>query len=160
MPPRQASVADDYTFPPEDLAGSLVDHYFQEMNIYFPVLRACYVSPYLAGISHSTSETDRPTFEQCVSYGVHHRNTAFANIFMLVCAIGARSVNDARVFLPGAGTHSAGWSYYNQVDLRRKSPWETPKLWDVQEHCVGYSLQSVYDPNLTRGIHSLQPYFS
>jgi hypothetical protein len=55
---------------------------------------------------------------------------------LLVCAVGARFVDDERVLLDGASGLSAGWKWFNQVPLMRRSILALPGLHDLQICCV------------------------
>ena len=65
-------------FPPPDLLSKLVDAYFTHLNIYLPLLH-------------------RPSFEKCLREGLHLIQVTFGAIVLLVCANGARWVDDPRV---------------------------------------------------------------
>ncbi|KAJ7812727.1 fungal-specific transcription factor domain-containing protein [Mycena olivaceomarginata] len=103
----------EYSFPPEDLTIHLVSLYFSNINIYFPLLH-------------------RPTFETDVATDIHLSNEGFARTLLLVCALGARYSDDARVHLPPpSGT--AGWKWFEQVKLTLSGQ---PTLYDLQCHCL------------------------
>jgi hypothetical protein len=105
------------SYPDPDLMQQLIELYFQEMNIYSPVLH-------------------RPTFEEDVRNGLHLRDSGFGAVLLLVCALGARYTDDPRVFLDPAAPQSAGWDWYNQIEIIRKSPLAPPRLYDVQQYCA------------------------
>lgn len=109
-----------YDFPDVDLIPILVDQYFAQMNIYFPVLH-------------------RPTFEKALMEGLHLRDNGFGVVLLLVCAHGSRFCDDPRVLLPGCPVSSAGWRWYNQAQMVRKSPLAPRRLYDVQQYNVGFS---------------------
>ncbi|EIN10080.1 hypothetical protein PUNSTDRAFT_102078 [Punctularia strigosozonata HHB-11173 SS5] len=100
-----------------DLLLTLVDHYFAETNNFLPILH-------------------RPSFERDVTDGLHLRDNGFGAVVLLVCAIGSRYVDDLRVLLDESSTYSAGWPWYNQVQMVRKSSLVPPRLYDVQQYCV------------------------
>ncbi|KAL4249328.1 ABC-transporter-regulating transcription factor-like protein [Abortiporus biennis] len=102
------------TFPPDDLLASLTDLYFMHVNCYMPLLH-------------------RATFEKHIQEGLHHRDEGFGATVLLVCAVGSRFTDDTRVFLEGAdSTHSAGWEWFRQIQLVRKSLLAPPRLYDLQ----------------------------
>ena len=80
----------------------------------------------------------RPTFEQSVREGLHLRDEGFGSTVLLVCANGARFTDDARVLLDGAEVpQSAGWKWFQQVQMVRKSLLAPPRLYDLQIYAVG-----------------------
>ncbi|KAI9070185.1 hypothetical protein FKP32DRAFT_1543831, partial [Trametes sanguinea] len=108
-------------FPPPDLMEKLVELYFQEMNCYIPLLH-------------------RPTFEQGIKDGVHLHDEGFGSTVLLVCANGARFTDDPRVLLDGHNeTQSAGWKWFQQVQMVRKSLLAPPRLYDLQIYAVSAS---------------------
>ncbi|EIN12509.1 hypothetical protein PUNSTDRAFT_61047 [Punctularia strigosozonata HHB-11173 SS5] len=109
------------TFPDPDLLHELTNLYFAHSNVYTPILH-------------------RPMFEKALADGLHLRDTGFGGVVLLVCAIASRYTHDPRVFLRGAPTQSAGWKWYSQVEMVRKSPLAPPRLYDVQQ----YALASVF----------------
>lgn len=65
------------------------------------------------------------------------RDDGFRQVVLLVCANGSRFSDDPRV-LVNDSWHSAGWKWFSQVDMLRKS-WlapNPPSLYDLQMHCV------------------------
>jgi hypothetical protein len=96
----------------------LIDLYFAHANLLLPILH-------------------RPTFEKGISNGLHHQSIGFGGVTLLICAIGSRFSDDSRVFLPEANSeHSAGWKWFDQVLVARKSRLAPPSLYDLQKHCV------------------------
>ena len=82
----------------------------------------------------------RPTFERLLAEGKHLRDEGFGAVVLLVCALSARVVNDPRVYLddpekPGH-PHSAGWLWFNQVQLVRNVALSDPTLYDLQAMAV------------------------
>lgn len=106
-----------YIFPQEDLAASLVDLYFKHYNVLTPLLH-------------------RPTFERKVAQGLHRRNASFGAVYLLVLAVGSRFSDDHRVCLEGQSEHSAGWKFFEQVQMVRKTLLGPPRLEDLQVHCL------------------------
>ncbi|KAF9220414.1 hypothetical protein BS17DRAFT_344209 [Gyrodon lividus] len=108
----------EYIFPEEDLGISLIDLYFVYMNSVTPLLH-------------------RPTFESKVMRGDHLRDASFGAVYLLVCAVGSRFSDDARVFLEGTNSeHSAGWKFFQQVQMVRKTLLGPPFLEDLQVYCL------------------------
>lgn len=104
----------EYQFPDADLIPTLVREYFEEVNVLIPLLH-------------------RPTFEKEVVDELYLRDQGFAIVFLLVCAVGARYVDDQRVRLDGESDGaSAGWKWFNQIQMVRKSVWAAPRLLDIQ----------------------------
>ncbi|TFK27934.1 hypothetical protein FA15DRAFT_653244 [Coprinopsis marcescibilis] len=107
-----------YTFPDPDLRDALVDLYFRNINIYMPLLH-------------------RPIFERSIAEDIHLSNDGFGGVLMLVCAVGARFSDDPRVLVDGEESfHSAGWKWFEQVQVVRKSFLGPPTLYDVQYYCL------------------------
>jgi hypothetical protein len=90
-----------------------VDSYFVHYNTGFPLLH-------------------RPTLEDNLVERVHLRDNGFGAVVLVVCALGARHLDDERVRLPGCGIRSAGWRWFNQVHITRRPLLERPRLCDVQ----------------------------
>ncbi|KAL1741746.1 fungal-specific transcription factor domain-containing protein [Schizophyllum fasciatum] len=127
-PPRP-----QFTFPDRMLLQSLVDLYFENVNLYFPMLH-------------------RPTFDRQLFSMDHARDTGFACILLLVCAIGSRYSDDPRVKAdPNASKHSSGWHYFSQVEMVRKPMIIPPKLHDIQIHCL--SIFFMYAASMVVGLH-------
>lgn len=79
----------------------------------------------------------RPTFDKSLTEGLHHRDDGFGAVVLLVSAVGARFSDDPRVILEGTGsTHSAGWAWFHQVQMVRRSLFSPPSLYDLQVYCV------------------------
>ncbi|EIN10102.1 hypothetical protein PUNSTDRAFT_102126 [Punctularia strigosozonata HHB-11173 SS5] len=111
-----------FRFPDADLISTLTDIYFVEVNPYLPLLH-------------------RPTFIRGISEGLHLRDDGFGSTVLLVCAIASRWCDDPRVFLEDqrsglARTHSAGWKWFNQVQVVRKSLLAPPCLHDLQAYAL------------------------
>ena len=100
----------------------LVDLYFVHLNPVAPLLH-------------------RPSFERQITQGVHSRKPSFAAVYLLVCAVASRYSDDPRVFVDdvqgGVAEHSAGWKYYEQVQMARRTLFEPPCLEDLQTYYVG-----------------------
>jgi hypothetical protein len=114
--PRQRHIS-ELEFPPDDLLDNLVNIYFLSNNCHFPLLH-------------------RPTFEQQYHSGLHRSSQPFAEILLLVCAIASRCCDDPRVMLDPTLPHSAGWKYYQQVNVADKNLVTPPTLLDLQRYVV------------------------
>lgn len=83
----------------------------------------------------------RPTFERKIMQGIHLRNPSFGAVYLLVCAVASRYSDDPRVFLDsvesGIIEHSAGWKFFEQVQMVRRTLLGPPCLEDLQIYCVG-----------------------
>jgi hypothetical protein len=93
-----------------------VDAYFVETNVMWPLLH-------------------RPTFERLVAEGLHLRDDGFAGVLLIVCGIASRYVDDPRTLVDGGLPLSAGWRYFNQVQMGQ-SLLVLPTLFDIQIYCV------------------------
>ncbi|KAJ3836644.1 fungal-specific transcription factor domain-containing protein [Lentinula raphanica] len=103
-----------FAFPEKDLFDSLVGLYFEQVNYMYALLH-------------------RPTFEALVAEGIHYRDPQFANVVLLVLAIGSRFSTDPRVVLEGTGSWlSAGWKWFSQVNPYNKSTMSVPRLFNLQ----------------------------
>jgi hypothetical protein len=148
------------SFPPPDLANKLIDLYFYNSNLMYPILH-------------------RPIFDKQWTDGLQRRDVLFAAVCMALFAVGSRWCNDPRVIgkprFPSAefdqvfsgysSSHEqhwglAGWSYITAVLgkwyfslivpsiflsecailelLRyRRSVLYPAGLYELQLHCVG-----------------------
>lgn len=103
-----------YSFPEEDLFQSLIELYFTQLNIFFPVLH-------------------RPTIEKSIADGLHLSDKIFAETVLLLCAIGSRFSDDSRVLLDGVAlAQCRGWKWFSQVPLMRDSLLKTPTTESLQ----------------------------
>ncbi|KAL0070197.1 Gypsy retrotransposon integrase-like protein 1 [Marasmius tenuissimus] len=103
-----------YMFPEHDLLQDLVDLYFKHINIFIPLLH-------------------KPTFIRQLEQGLHQREEGFGAVLLLVCANASRYSSDPRVRLDGEESWlSAGWKWFNQVQLVRKALLSPPSLFDLQ----------------------------
>ena len=109
-----------FTFPPDDLLWSLVDIYFERVNILVPLLH-------------------RPTFERLIGEKYHFKDHMMASLLLLVCAVSSRYSDDPRVLFEGEESkQSSGWKWVHQVmDTRNCKPLVgAPSLYDLQVLCV------------------------
>jgi hypothetical protein len=95
-----------------------VDTYFREINLLYPILH-------------------EPTFRRAVDNGFHLVDEGFARVLLVVSALASRSVDDPRVLLRDAPSHSAGWKWFEQANMTGRSMLIPPTLYDVQVYCVG-----------------------
>ena len=109
---------DPYHFPEDALLHRLVDVYFQCINNFLPLLH-------------------RPTFERSIAEAHHLTDTQFGKTVLLVCAVGARYLDDPRVVLERASDwYSAGYKWFSQVEMVQRSVVSIPTLYDLQIHAV------------------------
>ncbi|KAJ3514274.1 hypothetical protein NLJ89_g2464 [Agrocybe chaxingu] len=107
-----------YAFPEPDLARELVELYFDNFNLDVPLLH-------------------RPSLERSIRDGLHYTDEGFADVYLLVCALGARFSSDPRVLFDGVDSrHSAGWKWFNQVELCQVPFLGTPSLYNIQAYCL------------------------
>ncbi|THH04869.1 hypothetical protein EW145_g5209 [Phellinidium pouzarii] len=117
-----------YHYPPDDLIPQLVDKYFTTLNPYLPILH-------------------RPSFERALADYRHHTDIGYGSVVMLVCSLGARASNDPRCLLDDTSKHSAGWKWFDQVQVHRKSFMGPPRLYDLQIYALSaLFLQSSSSP--------------
>ncbi|KAF7304830.1 Zn(2)-C6 fungal-type domain-containing protein [Mycena kentingensis (nom. inval.)] len=107
----------EYDFPPEDLTPVLIDLYFKNVNIYWPVLH-------------------RPSFERRFHEQLHLRDHRYAATLLMVCSLASRHCDDPRVLFDGVDSnnmkHAAGWKYHNQVRVIPKHLVYKPNLFELQ----------------------------
>lgn len=107
-----------YIFPDDDLAPSLIDAYFVQINPFMPLLH-------------------RPTFQRLVNERLHHVDPMFGSVYMLVCAHGARYSEDPRVLSEGTNSpRSAGWRWFEQIDIYRRPFTRKASLYELQRIAV------------------------
>ncbi|KAJ7153951.1 fungal-specific transcription factor domain-containing protein [Mycena crocata] len=113
-PPRR-----NFDFPPLDLMLSLIALYFAHVNSFFPLLH-------------------QPTFEGSFASRRYLHDDSFAEVLLLVCALGARYTDDPRVQPTGsaAACGMAGWAWFDQVRLAGHSLAGQPTLGDLQCYCL------------------------
>ena len=106
-------------FPPPLLMAELIDDFFLNLNINFPMLY-------------------RPGFERKVKAGLHLHEEPFGATLLLVCAVASRFSHNPAVLMEGSKNwHWAGWKWFSQVRERRKLiPMRVTTVYDVQVTCV------------------------
>ncbi|KAG9005820.1 hypothetical protein FRB93_009216 [Tulasnella sp. JGI-2019a] len=104
-------------FPPPDLIRSLIDHCFNDVLPFMPVLH-------------------RPSFERQYVEEKHKTDLDFARLLLVVCSVGARTCKDMRVCMASPGGeiewNSAGWMYFTQVYQLTKPVLASARLVDLQ----------------------------
>lgn len=107
-----------HIYPDADLIPSLIDAYFLNFNIFIPLLH-------------------RPTFEKSVAEGLHLSDSMFSSTLLLVCAHGSRYSEDPRVLAEGSDNpRSAGWKWFEQVNVFRSSLYQRTGLYELQMHAL------------------------
>ncbi|KAG6861935.1 hypothetical protein C0995_009885 [Termitomyces sp. Mi166 len=107
-----------YSFPEEGLLMSLVILFFEKINPFFPLFH-------------------RPSFETSVVEGLHTQDPSFGATLLLVCALGSRYSDDPRVLYDGTtSTHSAGWKWFEQCSVIRRSFIPPPSLRELQNFAL------------------------
>ncbi|KAL6301104.1 fungal-specific transcription factor domain-containing protein, partial [Sparassis latifolia] len=109
----------NYTFPDHDLLISLVDLYFEHVNVFTPVLH-------------------RPTFERSFAEGLHLKDRQFGAVVLLVCAVASRFSPDPRVLYNGTNSrYSAGYKWFQEVQIvDRHSLSAALTLYELQMYCL------------------------
>ncbi|KIP05396.1 hypothetical protein PHLGIDRAFT_36445 [Phlebiopsis gigantea 11061_1 CR5-6] len=102
-------------FPEPVLMAQLVEAYFRNFNVHFPLLH-------------------RPTFDASIRDGLHLRNESFGSMVLLVCATGARFSDDPCVLPKETKSwHWAGWPWFQRVHkTRHLIHLPSPSLYDLQ----------------------------
>ncbi|KAF7321767.1 Zn(2)-C6 fungal-type domain-containing protein [Mycena kentingensis (nom. inval.)] len=107
-----------YVFPDQQLMNDLIKLYFDNVQPCFPLLH-------------------RPTFERSVAKHLHISDHRFGGLVLSVLAVASRFSDDPRVFVPEAkSTLSSGWNFFKQVQIVRKSLFDEPSLYEVQNYCL------------------------
>ncbi|KAL1748977.1 fungal-specific transcription factor domain-containing protein [Schizophyllum fasciatum] len=108
-----------YDFPEEELMSSLIDLYFDNVQLYFPLLH-------------------RPTFEEGLRSGQYLEDHDLGSIVLLVCALGARYSDDPRVLSEEYDNdgHSAGWKWFSQAEKTRRPIFGAPSLLELESYCL------------------------
>jgi hypothetical protein len=122
---------DSDVWPSSNLAQTLIDAYFDFVNVYYPLL-------------------NRIIFQQQYDSGLYHGNHDFARVCLMVFANGSRFVEDHRVYWPvevattdegrermrtdkdGTLKYSAGWKYLRATFRMGKSWIIGPSLPELQ----------------------------
>ncbi|KAJ8077247.1 Gypsy retrotransposon integrase-like protein 1 [Marasmius tenuissimus] len=113
----RSRASEHYVFPENDLLWALIQCYFDNVNIYLPILHA-------------------PTFKKLIYEGRHLVDPQFGGMVLLVCAVGAKYTDDPRVdWIPGKPL-SAGWGWFRQVRLTRGSLFAEANIHELQFYCL------------------------
>ncbi|KIY62789.1 hypothetical protein CYLTODRAFT_383181 [Cylindrobasidium torrendii FP15055 ss-10] len=114
---RARPISAQYDMPSDDLLQSLVTLYFNEENTYLPLLH-------------------RLTFEADLKGNKHRYDSQFAATVLLVCALGAASSDDPRVYVDGKGF--PGWRWFIQIAgyCRLLADPTLPSIYEVQIHAL------------------------
>ncbi|KAJ6500205.1 fungal-specific transcription factor domain-containing protein [Mycena vitilis] len=126
-----------YTFPDVDLLPTLVELYFKNINVFWPLLH-------------------RPSFEHKVSQNLHLRDHRFGALLLMVCSVGARHSDDPRVLLDDAEDHrlhSAGWKWCKQVDVIPEHLIFKPDLYELQTIALSSLYLRVISPKTSNWCH-------
>ncbi|KAF8989558.1 fungal-specific transcription factor domain-containing protein [Cyathus striatus] len=94
--------------------------YFEHVNLLYPLLH-------------------RPTFDRAVANSLHLHDEGFGSVLLLVCAVGSRYTDciDKRTLFDGENSpYSAGWKWYNQVQVVKSGLVDSPTLYDLQLYCL------------------------
>ncbi|KAJ7072125.1 fungal-specific transcription factor domain-containing protein [Mycena amicta] len=107
-----------YVFPEHNLMKSLIELYFANVHPCLPLMH-------------------RPTFERAIAQDLHLNDSRFGGLVLAVLAVASRYSDDPRVFVPEAKTTlSAGWNFFKQVQIIRKSLFDEPSIYEVQLYCL------------------------
>ncbi|KAJ7593052.1 fungal-specific transcription factor domain-containing protein [Mycena floridula] len=105
-------------FPDPDLLHSLVDLYFLNVNIFFPIFH-------------------RPTFDRLLTSNFHHTDIDFGHTVLAICALASHYSSDPRVFMPGTGSEqSSGWIFFRQIRPLRSTYNDLSSIYELQLLCV------------------------
>ncbi len=104
-------------FPEEDLMHNLIDIFFSNVPNYLTAIH-------------------EPSFRREVACGLHHLNSSFGGVVLMVCGVASRVSRDNRVLLDGASEHSAGWKWVSQTLDLHTSLFQSANLYDIQYCCV------------------------
>ncbi|TRM70017.1 fungal-specific transcription factor domain-containing protein [Schizophyllum amplum] len=102
-------------FPEHNFLLELVDVYFSEQEKFFPIMH-------------------RPTVDRDLAARRYRKDYAYGNLVLVMCAIAARHSDDHRVFADRRpnSENSAGWQWWSQVQLHRRSYHTAPSLSELQ----------------------------
>lgn len=107
-----------FEFPDMDLLQHLVDCYFDNQNVLFPVLH-------------------RPSFTRSIKQGLHEVDQGFGAVVLLACAIGCRFTDDPRVVQTISPAASCtAWKFFYQVNSIQKHHYLPHSLHDAQIYPV------------------------
>ncbi|KAJ7897681.1 hypothetical protein B0H14DRAFT_2676515 [Mycena olivaceomarginata] len=107
------------SFPDSRLLSCLVSLYFENFNIFIPVLY-------------------RPSFEDGLARQFHMRHDGFASTLLLVLALGSLYLTDPDISTEDR--HKLAWRWYDQVELCGHSLRRQPTTYDLQAYCASFSI--------------------
>ncbi|KAH7102402.1 fungal-specific transcription factor domain-containing protein [Auriculariales sp. MPI-PUGE-AT-0066] len=106
----------DVILPPPDLLHKLIDAYFEDYNLFVPLLH-------------------RKLLLRQLNAGLHESDPEFLAVVLLMCALGSRSLclKDDRVLTEPREPCSAGWQYFEMAEpMNRLHLWRSTRLFDLQ----------------------------
>jgi hypothetical protein len=107
-----------FKFPDMDLLRNLVDCYFDNFNIMFPILH-------------------RPSFMRSIQQRLHEIDQGFGAVVLLVCAVGCRYTDDPRVVQVISPVSSCtAWKFFHQVNNIQKHHYLPHSLHEAQIYPV------------------------
>jgi hypothetical protein len=105
-------------FPDHDLLMHLIQLFFDNINIHFPLLH-------------------RPTFQRSVRDNLHLTDRIFGASVLALCAVASRYSNDPRVILEGTDSlHSSGWKWFRQIKHFQRHLSQVPSVYELHTYCV------------------------
>ncbi|KAL1760642.1 fungal-specific transcription factor domain-containing protein [Schizophyllum commune] len=108
------------TFPEHDFLLELVDLYFKTNESWVPIMH-------------------RPTVDRDLASRRYLRDRSYGYLVLTMCALASRHTDDPRVFAdrrPGS-ENSAGWQWWSQVEIIRRSYRSAPSLYELQTCALG-----------------------
>ncbi|KAL1691507.1 fungal-specific transcription factor domain-containing protein [Schizophyllum commune] len=108
------------TFPEHDFLLELVDLYFKTNESWIPIMH-------------------RPTVDRDLASRRYLRDRSYGYLVLTMCALASRHTDDQRVFAdrrPGS-ENSAGWQWWSQVEIIRRSYRSAPALCELQTCALG-----------------------
>ncbi|KAH8826599.1 fungal-specific transcription factor domain-containing protein [Flagelloscypha sp. PMI_526] len=106
-----------FQFPCEDLMQSLLDLFFKDIAIYWPMIH-------------------EPTFRKSVADRLHEKDTWFGGLLLVICALASRLSDDPRCLAEPGEPLSAGAHWFCQVKLMRSGSTEPTNLFELQTYCL------------------------
>ncbi|KAI5477108.1 Zn(2)-C6 transcription factor [Pseudohyphozyma bogoriensis] len=113
-----------FPLPPKDLYLKLIDAFFDVFNSHMALLH-------------------RPSFERRLADGSLQSSTPFRSLFFMVCALGAREVEDERLNIMYAegdyegSRHSRGFEFFRAGSASASPALMSAKLFDIQASVLG-----------------------
>ncbi|KAK7438632.1 Gypsy retrotransposon integrase-like protein 1 [Stygiomarasmius scandens] len=116
-----------FKFPDSSEMRELVNAYFDQVNVYCPLLH-------------------RPSFERSVSQDLHARDSAFGALLLAVCAVGSRYA-----YPPSEDQDSSksGILWFTQLPIKQSAFGHSVSLYHLQMYCLaGTYLNIVIGPDI------------